>query len=149
MEKIVSQLNSDGFYVGPAIADMSPLEPGVFLMPGGAVDIAPPESMENDKRYRVVDGRWSAEALPDPNLPFQPALPNDEQQERGARARRDALLARAAQHIAPLQDAVDLDIATEVERTSLMAWKNYRVLLNRVSGQTGFPATIDWPVEPA
>lgn len=40
--KIVSQLNSVGYFVGPVVADESPMEPGVFLIPGGAVDAPPP-----------------------------------------------------------------------------------------------------------
>ncbi|EES1498857.1 tail fiber assembly protein [Escherichia coli] len=36
------------------------------------------------------------------------------------------------EYIAPLQDAVDLEIATEEERSLLEAWNKYRVLLNRV-----------------
>ena len=55
-----------------------------------------------------------------------------------------------------LQDAVDLDMATEAEavslteaKTELSAWKRYRVLLSRVEAQPGFPAEIDWPAEPA
>lgn len=42
------------------------------------------------------------------------------------------LLAVATSAIAPLQDAVDLDMATEVETALLLEWKKYRVLLNRV-----------------
>ncbi|EEW1676983.1 tail fiber assembly protein [Escherichia coli] len=37
-----------------------------------------------------------------------------------------------SEYIAPLQDAVDLEIATEEERSLLEAWNKYRVLLNRV-----------------
>lgn len=51
--------------------------------------------------------------------------------------------------IAPLQDAVDLDVATEAEAAELTAWKKYRIALNRVPDQPGYPATIDWPVPPA
>lgn len=51
--------------------------------------------------------------------------------------------------IAPLQDAVDLGEATEKEVASLRSWKQYRVLLNRVSGQAGYPKTINWPGVPA
>lgn len=40
---IVYQTNKSGIYVGPVEADESPLEPGVWLIPGGAVEIAPPE----------------------------------------------------------------------------------------------------------
>lgn len=43
MEKIVSQLDQNGRYIGPVVADLSPLEPGVYLLPGGAVDAPPPD----------------------------------------------------------------------------------------------------------
>ncbi|QVL21567.1 tail fiber assembly protein [Pseudomonas qingdaonensis] len=51
--------------------------------------------------------------------------------------------------IAPLQDAVDLDDATEAEATALKAWKKYRVALNRLPEQAGYPTDIDWPAPPA
>lgn len=50
--------------------------------------------------------------------------------------------------IAPLQDAVDIGEATDEETALLTAWKKYRVLLNRVSAQAGYPNTIDWPNTP-
>lgn len=50
--KIVSQLGPDGYLVGPTVADESPLEPGVFLIPGGAIDRPPPDQMESGKAYR-------------------------------------------------------------------------------------------------
>lgn len=62
---------------------------------------------------------------------------------------RDALLAVATVRIAPLQDAVDLDEATPAELTALKAWKQYRVTLNRVETQQGFPASVVWPKAPA
>ncbi|MBG6243198.1 MAG: phage tail protein [Candidatus Symbiopectobacterium sp. Dall1.0] len=46
----------------------------------------------------------------------------------------------------PLQDAVDLDMATEAEKTQLVAWKKYRVLLNRVDISTA--PDIAWPEAP-
>lgn len=51
--------------------------------------------------------------------------------------------------IAPLQDAVDIGEATDDEGGLLTAWKKYRVLLNRVPAQAGYPTTIDWPIAPA
>ncbi|MCV5760556.1 tail fiber assembly protein, partial [Escherichia coli] len=45
---------------------------------------------------------------------------------------KNSLMQVASEHIAPLQDAVDLEIATEEERSLLEAWNKYRVLLNRV-----------------
>lgn len=47
-------------------------------------------------------------------------------------ARRQADSQEFSEYIAPLQDAVDLEIATEEERSLLEAWNKYRVLLNRV-----------------
>lgn len=148
MEKTVSQLNPEGFYIGPAIADVSPLEPGVFLIPGGAIDMAPPDHLEPGKRYRSVNGKWVAEGDPDSGVPSQLELPSKEYLDQAARTRRDVLLERASSRLAPLQDAVDLEIATQAERSSLTAWKTYRVQLNRVSEQTGYPDAIEWPVEP-
>jgi hypothetical protein len=51
--------------------------------------------------------------------------------------------------IAPLQDAVDLEEATETEVAVLKAWKKYRIALIRVPDQPGYPDTIDWPAPPA
>ncbi|HBA9999127.1 TPA: tail fiber assembly protein, partial [Escherichia coli] len=45
-----------------------------------------------------------------------------------------------------LQDAVDLEIATEKETLLLEAWKKYRVLLNRVDTSTA--PDIEWPALP-
>jgi len=51
--------------------------------------------------------------------------------------------------IAPLQDAVDLDDATDAEAAALKAWKKYRIALVRLPEQPGYPTDIDWPVPPA
>lgn len=50
--------------------------------------------------------------------------------------------------IAPLQDAVDIDEATAEEEAKLKLWKKYRVALNRLPDQEGYPADITWPVMP-
>ncbi|WP_340608936.1 tail fiber assembly protein, partial [Xenorhabdus bharatensis] len=46
----------------------------------------------------------------------------------------------------PLQDAVDLDMATKEEKAALLKWKKYRVLLNRVDCSTA--PDIVWPEQP-
>ncbi|HGM5580729.1 TPA: tail fiber assembly protein [Pseudomonas putida] len=51
--------------------------------------------------------------------------------------------------IAPLQDAVDLDEATAAEAALLKDWKRYRIALNRLPEQPGYPTSFDWPVAPA
>lgn len=45
-----------------------------------------------------------------------------------------------------LQDAVDLDMATDDEKSQLTAWKKYRVLLSRVNPEDA--PDIEWPVKP-
>ncbi|EFD0018454.1 tail fiber assembly protein, partial [Escherichia coli] len=63
---------------------------------------------------------------------------------REAEGTKNSLMQVAGEHIAPLQDAADLEIATEEENLLLAAWKKYRVLLNRVDAfvvsDTEFPA---------
>lgn len=71
-----------------------------------------------------------------------------EQQRAEVMSTVTQLLAVASEKIAPLQDAVDLGIATTEETTSLTVWKTYRVLVNRVPTQPGFPTAIDWPPVP-
>lgn len=45
-----------------------------------------------------------------------------------------------------LQEAVDVDLATETETAMLQEWKKYRVLLNRVDTSTA--PDINWPKKP-
>ncbi|EMO4271857.1 prophage tail fiber assembly protein homolog TfaE [Klebsiella variicola] len=57
-----------------------------------------------------------------------------------------ALVKSAAQKIEPLQDAVELDMATNEEKSRYDAWRKYRVLLTRVD--TSLAPDIDWPEPP-
>lgn len=59
-EKIVFQTDFDGVYVGPMVADESPLEPGVFLLPAGCVEVEPPVLAEN-QRARWLGAEWLVE----------------------------------------------------------------------------------------
>jgi hypothetical protein len=63
-EKQMSQLDHEGFFVGTTMAEESPLEPGVFLVPGGAVDVAPPVAPEGQRAKWV--GEWVLEDIPQP-----------------------------------------------------------------------------------
>lgn len=64
-------------------------------------------------------------------------------------AEASKLRAIADASIAPLQDALDLDEATDVEVMRLRDWKRYRVALNRLPDQEGYPDIFDWPTPPA
>ncbi|ADD78572.1 Hypothetical Protein PANA_3405 [Pantoea ananatis LMG 20103] len=73
-----------------------------------------------------------------------PRIYTPEEQQRQVQAELAQKLARAATAIAPLQDAVDLNMATDEEAARLLTWKKYRVALNRVD--TTRPV---WPEVPA
>ncbi|MBV4459415.1 hypothetical protein KVG96_15785 [Pseudomonas sp. COR58] len=60
-DKLVYQTNHLGIFVAAVTADESPLEPGVYLIPGGCVETAPPAIPEhkaawwNGKAWQLVD----------------------------------------------------------------------------------------------
>ncbi|HAJ2666222.1 MULTISPECIES: tail fiber assembly protein [Enterobacteriaceae] len=60
-----------------------------------------------------------------------------------ADAKKQALIAEATRMIAPLQDAVDLGIATDAETGAHNAWRTYRVQLMRVDTENP-----EWPAKP-
>jgi hypothetical protein len=80
--KIVYQTGPDGRYVGPTEADESPLEPGVWLIPAGAVETPPPEAPEGHF------ARWTGmawEVVPMP-APPEPEVSKQMPEERAPRA---------------------------------------------------------------
>lgn len=62
-------------------------------------------------------------------------------------AQKKVLMQQAVLQIDTLLDAVDLDMASDEEKTQLLAWKKYRVLLNRLDASTA--PDIIWPEIPA
>lgn len=58
-------------------------------------------------------------------------------------SKKQKLITEATEIIAPLQDAVELSMATDQEVEDLYEWKKYRVLLNRVD-----PNDPHWPPKP-
>jgi len=115
---------------------------------------APPDHVEIQT---VTDEQWSNQAsfgwVDAGELShIEPAQeiyqPCKEEAEIVNLARRDALLSEAAVIMAPLQDALDLNDASDSEQNALIAWKRYRVALNRIQEQEGFPLNVEWPVAP-
>ncbi|EIT8388122.1 tail fiber assembly protein [Salmonella enterica subsp. enterica serovar Cotham] len=91
-------------------------------------------SVSPDGEYQKWDGK---------------AWVKDEAAEKAAQLRqaeetKSRLLQMASGKIAPLQDAVDLGEATDDEKARIMAWKKYRVQVNRVD--TSSPI---WPEIPS
>lgn len=63
-----------------------------------------------------------------------------------AEAKKQTLMDEAGNKIKPLEDAVDLGIATDDETASYTAWRKYRVLLSRID--TSAAPDIVWPDRP-
>lgn len=63
---IAYQSDHDGWYAGTVEADESPLEPGVFLLPGGAVWAAPPPERYwiDGLRPRLSGKGWVLQLFP-------------------------------------------------------------------------------------
>lgn len=115
------------------------------------------------KYFKDPDGQvfaYDDEQL-DMGYPFEPMTemtaeevaaylaPKPEQILAAAIGMRDGLLALATLRINPLQDAVDLDEATPEDVANLKLWKQYRVAVNRVTDQAGWPSAVTWPTQPA
>lgn len=124
-EKIVSQLDAAGYFVGTVIADESPLERGVFLIPAGAIDRLPPAIVEG-KRYKPeARGGWLAEDVPTTEPPAAAELRRAEIVGRlsaidsgSARPLRDVAAALAAGRPAPAFAVAKLG-ALETEAATL------------------------------
>ena len=68
-----------GVFLGQGLADESPLEPGVWLIPADATLTQPPVAGENE-RVVWANGAWAVEPIPAPEpepepLPVVPSEP--------------------------------------------------------------------------
>jgi len=70
MNKEVIQLDADGYFTGITLADESPMEPGVYLYPAGAID-APVPVIPEGNRAKWSGTEWQYEIIP-PEKPPQP-----------------------------------------------------------------------------
>lgn len=69
--KTVYQLSRAGLFAGETVADESPMEPGVWLMPAGAITTAPPAEWPDDQWPRWNGTAW--ELIPRPVVPLPQA----------------------------------------------------------------------------
>lgn len=101
----------------------------------------------------VKDGESAAPGYSYLNGEFKAPDPTKEEIEQAALAKmasnimqKKYLLDEASQKVSILQDAVDLEMATDDEAAALPLWKKYRVLLSRVDADTS--DTVTFPDKP-
>ncbi|MDE1484606.1 tail fiber assembly protein [Xenorhabdus bovienii] len=108
--------------------------------------------IDRESYEEFLAGKWGYFMVPAPAgsyppMKWEPVPPPSKSSliERAEFQKQD-LMNEARDKIAPLQDAVDLGMATDSEQITLTAWKKYRVLLNRIDCSTA--PDIDWPKAP-
>lgn len=115
-----------------------------------------PDNMDESTLVELTDDVYSSlkgQALmlgKDGKTPelYKAPPPTEDELKQQALYLRDQKLRSAAVRIAPLQDAVDIGDATDAELAQLNLWKTYRVALNRIQDQPGYPTDIKWPETP-
>lgn len=67
-----------GILIGEGVADESPLEPGVWLIPAAATTTEPPTAPDGEVAV-FADGSWTLEPIPTPEPAPAPVLAEPEQ----------------------------------------------------------------------
>lgn len=63
-QKSVYQTDLAGHFIGTTVADASPREPGVWLLPAGTIETAPPAEWPDDKWPRWNGTSWALVTRP-------------------------------------------------------------------------------------
>lgn len=113
-------------------------------------DIPPDIIFITDELYhRLLQGQSEGKIITanGNELPYltEPTLTKG-QHIAAAEVKKNMLINKASMAIAPLQDAIELGINTDVEAKALKELKIYRVLLNRID--TSSAPEINWPTQP-
>jgi hypothetical protein len=127
---IAYQTDDLGRFVAEIECQPSPLEPGEFLVPRGAVTVQPPQVGENE--FAVWGGEsWSVEQIPSP----EPS-PEEEVTWEFIRAERDYLL-----HSSDWTQIADSSADSS-------AWASYRQELRDIPQSFDSPEDVVWPSTP-
>lgn len=111
--KQVSQLDYAGYFIGTAVADESPLEAGVFLLPAGSIDVPAPDIPEG--KIAKWEGAWVFEDIPQPQPSPEPA-PVDPKEVRIAELKQ--FLKESDYKVLP-----DYDKPSEEIKVQRQAWR--------------------------
>lgn len=116
-----------GAFLGEGTADESPLEPGVFLIPRGAVAGPHPGTPPEGHYMRLINGVWEAWIIP--ATPEEPTVPQKTEAEILTEWRESTVVsrfqARAALHLAGLLEQVETYMSSpDTPILSKLAWQD-------------------------
>ena len=77
-----------------------------------------------------------------PPLSVTPPVPDQAEQVREELLQRRRVADGMIQH---MQDILDIGEGTNEIESSILKWKRFRVALNRVADQIGYPDYVEWP----
>jgi hypothetical protein len=84
--KIYNYNSENGYFVGESLADESPLEPGIFLIPAHATTIEPPTTTNNE--LAVFDGQlWTKQEVISNELSVEEIMQKQAEAEAKATAK--------------------------------------------------------------
>ena len=102
---------------------------------------------DGDGNYPSAGWLYNGEIFTAPPLTDEEIAAQAQQKIDNNLAMKSSLIAQATIAIDPLQDAIDLEVATDEEIELLKAWKQYRIAVNRIDGYT--EENIVWPAQPS
>lgn len=88
-----------------------------------------------------ADGIWSFAAP-------VPPVPTDAELKSAALSQRDTLLSQANEATTGMTDAFLADLLSDTDKIMFKTYAAYKLALNKIDRQPGYPTTIDWPVAP-
>lgn len=126
-------------YIYQDIADESPLEPGVFLLPAHSTFVEPPQDVPIDSYISWNGSDWEILKIPKELEPIpEEKEPIDPWEE--LRLQRNQLLMSTDYLF--LRDYQDLTPEKET------VWRAYRQALRDLPTNTIDPSTPEWPIKP-
>ena len=135
--KQVIQLDENGYFCNLTIADESPLEPDVYLMPADTIDVDVPNIPAG--HLAKWTGEWVFEAIIAPEEAVPPVVTDEDM----VRAERNMKLMNEVDPIVsnPLRWA-------ELTSEQQAQYPIYRRALLDITEQAGWPNEVVWPTKP-